>query len=246
MHPASWKLRRKAQSPTLAEESLQVTAIMSRLFVLPALICLVGCSAVTVGKCGPTVLDFFSRKQHRAMVIHPQGCYESWQQTPSPLEAERRALLLCSETHPDSDSQCRVVVTDGSLCPVTLQAWIEERAAGTPRSERECELGPPFVVNSPPGSEPPSVVDPDQPVITEALAAFGLEDYHTSSERTIVFGRSPESKSNWNVTEALQFVSQKDGRRTCALRVFSGWDPKFEYFETVFTVNLVGCFEHSE
>jgi len=177
------------------------------------------------------------------MVIHPQGCYLSWDQALSPLEAERRALLFCSETNPDSDARCRVVATDSSLCPITLQDWLQERAVETIRDDRKCELGPPFVVKSAAGTEPPSVEDAGNPVITEALEAFGLEGYDPSSGHTIVFGRASETKSNWSAIEALKFVSQKDGNRTCALRLSSGWDPKFKYFETVFSVHLVGCFE---
>jgi len=224
---------------------------MPRLIVLLfTVLCLAGCSAVTVGQCGPKVADFLSRNEHRSLVIHPQGCYVAWDQAPSPFEAERRGLLFCSETNPDSDSQCRVVATDHFLCSVTLKDWIQERRekeeSVAAASQRKCDFGPPFEVRSAPGTEPPAVDATADTVINDALTAFGLTDYDPSSSQTILFGPAPESKSNWLVNEALKFIVHKDGKKTCVFRVAGGWDPRFKHFDTLFTVQLLGCFENSE
>lgn len=224
---------------------------MSRLAALLLTnLCLAGCSAVTVGTCGSEVADFLLRKEHRSLVIHPQGCYFAWDQTRSPFEAERRALLLCSENNRESDAECRVVATDDFLCPLTLEDWIEERrqadaALDVIMAQRKCAFGPPFEVKSAPGTEPPALDAAGNPAITEALTAFGLEDYEPDSGGTIVFGRAPETRSNWIVHEGLRFVTQKNGERACILRLANGWDPRFGHFDTVFAVQLVGCFTKS-
>lgn len=217
------------------------------LTLLLTILGLVGCAAVTVDRCGPDVADFLLRKEHRSLVIHPQGCYIAWDQTRSPFEAERRALLLCSENNPESDAECRVVATDNFLCPLTLEDWISERrqadaVSDVIMSRRKCAFSPPFEVKSAPGTAPPALDASGNPAIGEALTAFGLDDYEPDSGSTIVFGRAPETRSNWIVHEGLRFVTQKDGERTCLLRLANGSDPRFGHFDTVFAVQLVGCF----
>ena len=96
--------------------------------VLLALLVLAGCSTITVGPCGPTAAHFSVKDEHKSMVIHPLGCYSSWAQEAPAFEAERLALLRCSDTHPDSDGDCKVVATDGSICPRKLESWIKEQS----------------------------------------------------------------------------------------------------------------------
>jgi hypothetical protein len=222
---------------------------MSKSFALFFMVLIVTrCSAVTVGKCDSSVKDFLSKSPHRAIVMHPQGCYMSWDESPSPLEAERRALLFCSKANPDSDNSCTVVATDNSICPLSLKNWVQERRETdkVPEEilkERQCQFGSAFEVKSAPGTKPPPVGTGADALLIRALAALGLNDYEPESRVQIVFGRSPASKSNWIVTEALDFVKPKSGKKTCALRVSSGWDPRLKYFDTVFRVQLIGCFE---
>jgi hypothetical protein len=172
----------------------------------------------------------------------------SWDQPPSAFEAERRALLLCSKTNPDSDNSCAVVATDNSICPLSLENWARERREtdkGPEKilRERQCQFGPAFEVTSAPGTKPPPVGAGADTVITRALTALSLRDYEPDSRVQILFGRSPQSKSNWIINQALDFVKQKSGKKTCVLRVSSGWDPKLKYFDTVFRVQLIGCFD---
>lgn len=134
---------------------------------------------------------------------------------------------------------------------MTLEEWMQERREApegveSVMSQRKCDFGPPFEVKSPPGTQPTAVDAPDNTAIDDALEAFGLTDYDPESGPTVVFGRAPETRGNWIVNEALKFIDNKNGKTTCMLRVTNGWDPRFKYFETLFRVELLGCFENSD
>jgi len=80
-------------------------------------------------------------------------------------------------------------------------------------------------------------------VTKQASAFFGLRDDALLASDRIVFGRTRDSKSNWVVTEALHFVKSEDGKKACVFKVSSRWDPATRYFDTVYKVELLGCFD---
>lgn len=224
--------------------SCVLSVMRARVVLLLALI-LAGCSAVTVGKCGPAT-EFLSMEEHRSMVIHPRGCYVAWDQPESPFEAERRALLLCSEMNPDSDTDCAVVATDDFVCPRNLKSWIRQqvenkRAAKT--TPMQCGSGRAFETKGEPGTKPHPVDVPVHMVTKDAAAFFGLRDDDLLASDRIVFGRTRDSKSNWVVTEALHFVDHEGGKKTCIFKVSNRWDPTTKYFDTVYRVEFIGCFD---
>lgn len=211
------------------------------------LLVLVGCSTITVGPCGKAAVDFASKEEHRSMVIHPRGCYAAWAQEASPFEAERLALLHCTEAHPDSDGECKVVTTDGLICPRSLASWIKahsENKGVSPAtiSDMQCKYKAAFEAKSPPGTRPPPVDVRASIARKDVVDFFTLGDFDIGSSETLAYGRTPDSKANWLVTEALHFITKKDRKFTCILRASSGWDPT-KHFETVYKVEAVGCFE---
>jgi len=214
--------------------------------MLLAVLLLAGCSTITVGSCAGPGAGFEAKEQHRSMVIHPSGCYLSWAQETSPAEAERLALLHCSEANPDSDASCKIIATDRSICPRGLTSWIQERlqnedARETIRSEEQCEYGPALEFESAKGKKPHPVHTRDSVALKQVVDHFNLGDFDVARSARIVFGRAPESKGNWVLREALHFVTQKDGTRTCILRVSNEQDPH-QFFATLFKIQLLGCY----
>jgi len=229
----------------------------TRIVWLLALLVL-GCSGTPggkVAKCEPAFTDFWSEEEHRAMAIHPRGCYASWDEPLSNLEAQRRALLLCSEANPDSDGRCVVIATDDQVCPTSLETWVKTQGGLHVRltrkqlrntiigeGEEQCELGPAVEIKSPPGTEPPPVDSLDNVATKEVAAFFGLDDYDLGSSDFVTY-RALYHLSGGFAAEALHFVERRDGKQTCILRAFSQWDPRNRELDTLFTVRLLGCFE---
>lgn len=224
----------------------------SRLVLCLALL-LGGCSRTShVARCESEVVDVWSREQHRAVAIHPRGCYAAWNEPWSNIEAQRRALLLCSQANPDSDAGCTIIVTDNHVCPISLKAWAKEHSRldrepvrNTPylgETEERCELGPAVEVRSAPGTEPPAVDSLTNVATHDVATFFGLEDYDLNSSDFVT--QDPLYHVSRGFTaEALHFVERRDGKSMCILRAFSQWDPRNVQLDTLFTVRLLGCFE---
>lgn len=223
-----------------------------RVVLLLALV-LVGCSSTgKVANCESDVADFWSKGEYRALAIHPRGCYAAWDEPWSSVEAQRRALLLCGEANPDSDTRCTIIVTDKYVCPIGLRTWAKEHSRLDREEvrntlyisdEEQCELGPAVEVKNAPGTKPPPVDSPDDVATKDVVAFFNLQDYEPDSSDVVVTYRTLYHVSQGFAAEALHFLERQDGKRMCILRAFSQWDPRNRELDTRFTVRLLGCFE---